>query len=633
MFHKRDKSKERPKEKQTDILDNVNEILRGQNNVENDSIFEPPNNTEHNGPSVTNSKPNSRSTSRERLFSNNDMHHNNFFSKVEGDAPFKDMIANGLGKILYKTIAHIDEIAKNANLGLPKSFLDETCKDFDRFINDLNDNIDCHVQQSFKNIHETIENKVNTEFISHNEKKKSLLFDNHTESFYPPQFRQPYEYESDILTDHKLNIVNNTFPIRQKFNGGNSPTITEFLRNVISAQEQCDLTERQFKIIFLRCVTGAVYEQVSSLMDGNVTIPEIFNSLLIKYDNRIKPEEAQRILENYNVPRNADFNNVVSSIMSLAQRASQMHPRQSREAVYNFTAVNSLQKHLPYDSQSDGRKIFADLNCELGHTPSFDEYVRALRRYSTSIDYNYKKEENRKNFKNYRPLPPRSSYNITPRNATIGEVKVTNYKQPYHNSKFNKIITKQPHIKSAYNIFNYNKQYEAPKPFNSSYQSNLRNYNNTNNQQKSYPNSYRQASYLPRNKQYYNNTSDNYNKNRPITNYRPYQNSTTFPPKSNMTTPYKKPYKYCSLCGKTGSHNSQDYCYEMRTNSGHFRFTSTVEAPCDTCKKEEKKDLFHPSYLCFNRPRAKYLKANNLWKPPTLEQKEEMKKNALQNHI
>ncbi len=57
------------------------------------------------------------------------------------------------------------------------------------------------------------------------------------------------------------------------------------------------------------------------------------------------------------------------------------------------------------------------------------------------------------------------------------------------------------------------------------------------------------------------------------------------------------------------------------------------EAPCDTCKKEENKDLFHPSYLCFNRPRAKYLKANNLWKPPTAEQKEEMKRNSLQNHI
>ena len=640
MFHKRDKSKEKIKD--TDIIDNINMKLKSKPELKDEDVIEHPFTPTEYGDMQKSSKPNSRANSRERLYYSENNHEERFFSELEKDEPFKSMIANGLGKILVKTTAHIDEMAKKANLNLPKTFLNETCQDFNRFMEDLDENIAEHINNSILDIEQKIANKVAYELKSHNEKRKSLLFDNHSESFYPPPFRQPNINESEILSDHKLTIVNNTFPIRQKFSGNNSPSITEFLRNVITAQQQCDLTENQFKNTFLRCVTGPVYEHVSSLMDGNVTIPEIFNSLLIRYDNRLKPEEAQKLLETYSLPRNADFNMVVSNIMSLAQRAAQMHPRPSRDAVYNFAAINCLQKHLPADSQSDGRKVFADLNCELGHTPSFDEYVRALRRYATSIDYNYKKEENRRFFKSQKPMTQnKPHYNMNLRTANIREIKSERnfirsgntimYKNPVTH---NKTRAPQNSFPIDLNVFNYNK-YNTPNNY-----KNQPKYPNTPNKQNNsaYGNTHKNnqynTTYKP--KHYANNSHYTPNKPSGYNKYNVnYNNNSTAGYRTNpnlMPKPNKK-YIYCALCGKHGTHTSQDYCYEMRTNAGHFRYTSTVEAPCETCKTELKKDLFHPSYLCFNRPRAKYLKANNQWNPPTAEQREEMRRNALQNHI
>ena len=119
------------------------------------------------------------------------------------------------------------------------------------------------------------------------------VFDQQTKVFLMPPF--PENNDSPVFSDHKLSLINNTFPVRQKFSGKVNPSITDFLRNIKNAQLQCQLTESQFASVFLRCFTGPSYVLVSNAIDGNLTINEIISSLFIKYDKRIKPEDCYEV--------------------------------------------------------------------------------------------------------------------------------------------------------------------------------------------------------------------------------------------------------------------------------------------------------------------------------------------------
>jgi hypothetical protein len=95
--------------------------------------------------------------------------------------------------------------------------------------------------------------------------------------------------------------------------------------------------------------------------------------------------------------------------------------------------------------------------------------------------------------------------------------------------------------------------------------------------------------------------------------------------RSNNTS---RPKLYCKLCGK-GGHTSTSFCWEMRTNSGAFTLCNPVPSPCETCLEEQGKELYHSDDLCMLRPRAKYLKQNNMWKPPSDETRQEMDRKAV----
>ena len=66
----------------------------------------------------------------------------------------------------------------------------------------------------------------------------------------------------------------------------------------------------------------------------------------------------------------------------------------------------------------------------------------------------------------------------------------------------------------------------------------------------------------------------------------------------------------------------------MCTNSGAYTLCNPVPLPCDKCIEEENKELYHSDDLCPLRPRAKWLKQNDMWKPPSKETRLEMDRKA-----
>lgn len=512
-----------------------------------------------------------------------------YLSKAKVDGPYKNLLSNGLGKVLLNTQAYLEEIASKNNLKMPKNHFNQTCTNIENFLQEFNDKID----STLTNVNDTLNEKLKQQS---NFNRNSQLHNANLENFLPIFPEKSLELEK--LSDLKLSLVNSTFPTRQKFSGHGTPSVTEFLRNLKTAQNQCMLNENQFKNVMLRCVTGLVYEQLACLIDGDITVPEIINSLLLRYDTRLKPDEANNLLNSYVVPKNADFNLVISEIMSLAQRASLAQPPQCRKAIYDYTAVDTLIKNLPVDSQNDGRKLKADLTMDLNRAPTFDELSRALMSYSSAIDHNYAKDR-------------KSKINTNKHNSYHKIASVYTENKPFVRSVDKKIFGYPEHTQineiSTAPANNYTKQ-RVP------YNGNPRSYDKNNN-----------------NKNNYNRMSveTGNNKSMPYKKYdKPnirYNNNYNNRNRSNNTS---RPKLYCKLCGK-GGHTSTSFCWEMRTNSGAFTLCNPVPSPCETCLEEQGKELYHSDDLCMLRPRAKYLKQNNMWKPPSDETRQEMDRKAV----
>ncbi len=588
MFNKRSKSKERVKELTDFILDDV-ALLENNDNVQSSAQDEEI--VEH--PYVD--KPKSRAHSRRSSIDGS--FYNEFLQNVSNDEPFKTLLGSGLGKVIITQTGLIEELAKRNNLKLPKGNFDQTCSNIEDFLDDFNNKLTSTVTE----INTNLDNKIKQQFSN---KRNSYIQDSNSENFHIENFANPSD--SDRLSDIKLTLVNNTFPIRHKFSGSNNPSITEFLRNVKYAQNQCFLSEKQFKTVFLRCTTSSVYEHVACLIDGDISVNEIINSLLLKYDTRLKPEQATLLLNNYIIPKNADFNTVVSDIMSLAQRAVLAQPPSCRKQIYDYSAIDVLIKSLPTDSQNDGRKIKADLFRELERAPTFDEMTRALMPYSSAIDFNYNKDRKSKAYpltKQHQKLSVLQIDQNTPfirRNKKVMRINEMNVlpdnKIPQFSRNKNRTFPQaSPNNNSKYQNRSsglYDKVYKTSKPNSQDYRQNT--YQNYNSKYK----------------------TDTENSNSTYINRSLRYNSSN--PRKNL---------FCKLCGKTG-HSSTGFCWEMRTNSGAHTLCNPVPMPCEKCLEEENKELYHSDQLCFNRPRAKWLKENNMWNPPSAETRKEMDKKA-----
>ena len=59
--------------------------------------------------------------------------------------------------------------------------------------------------------------------------------------------------------------------------------------------------------------------------------------------------------------------------------------------------------------------------------------------------------------------------------------------------------------------------------------------------------------------------------------------------------------KYCTLCGRSGTHTASELCFLMRDDQGNVKEVIPSYKPCEKCLKVKNKELFHPSQFCISR--------------------------------
>jgi hypothetical protein len=523
---------------------------------------------------TANDKPKKKSKSRENSKDRSSAYE---FNEVEhalrglGDNPnFKSTVYDGLGRIILEFMAQIKEVSRKTNIPYNKD-TDEICEEYTGYLQGLNTLIEDRVENQ-------VQEKITKEISKFKNDRLNRSYKNQSETIFPPKIYNEIAYTRP--SDHKIQLINQSFPTRHKFDGQGRPSVVEFLRNINYAQQQCHLSKTEFLDHMLRCTTGQVYEEVAGMVDGNISIEEIYNTLLVKYDKRKKTEQAKQELDNFVVPSDATLATVQSKIMTLGQRACLLYASEARTMAYNFDCIKALINALPKGSHNDALKLLQDLNHEYERSPTYSEFVSAISRYAPNIDYNYKEEKAariRTNLHSYLAKPNRNPFRrteVSRRQATV------------------KQVDRRPHAPEQKRYLN-----EIPNLPSQNYD-----YNRYNNRNRQSNNRFQQKS----NKNSYNNNS--------------YRNSYGNPNKESLGIRGKH---HCSLCG-SNTHSASNGCFKMRNDFGRLVFCPPSSGSCDRCEREEGKILYHPSNLCFNRDKMKQFYKEGKYKFPTYQERKEM---------
>ena len=195
-----------------------------------------------------------------------------------------------------------------------------------------------------------------------------------------------------LLTPGKRAECLRVFPTRQqKFTGSNSPNVLEFLGMMNSAQQQCNLSRKEFEDMLLHCTTGQAHMLLMDWISHGDSIEYIFYNFMLHYDRRLAPEEARLQLLTYRVPKSAALQKVESKIMMLATRASSnLPPGASRAANFNNEAITALIRALPATSKITVQNTYNSISAKLGRSCTFTELTKALNIVRHSIDADIK---------------------------------------------------------------------------------------------------------------------------------------------------------------------------------------------------------------------------------------------------
>lgn len=523
-------------------------------------------------------KPKNRSKSRE---SSSDRQSSYDLNEVENalrglgqDPNFKSTVVDGLGRIILEFMAQIKEVSKKANVPFNKD-TDQLCEEYTGYLNGLNSLIEDRVENQ-------VQDKVQKEIKKFKNERLSRSYMNQSETIFPPKHYN--EITSTRQSDHRIALLNSAFPTRHKFDGTGRPSIVEFLRNLNYAQSQCNLSKSEFLDHMLRCTTGAVYEEVAGMVDGNISIEEIYNTLIVKYDKRKKPDQAKLELENFVAPSDATLAQVQSKIMSLGQRACLLYASEARTIAYNFDCVKALIKALPKASYNDALKLLQDLNHEYERSPTYSEFVSAISRYAPNIDYNYKEERGAR---------------IRQNSETFGRNSTFANRNPFRKTE---VTRRHATVKQID---------KRPPPF----------------PEKRYDNNYSRQNYPQRNNNYDSNrynkdrqSNNRFQQNRNSYNNNSFRNGNSNPNKDSLGIRGKH---HCSLCG-SNTHSASSGCFKMRNDFGRLVFCPPSSGSCERCEREEGKILYHPANLCFNRDKMKQFYREGKFKYPTYQERKEM---------
>ena len=481
-------------------------------------------------------------------------------------------LANGLGRILMNHTAHINALSKK--LKIPTGL---EADDVSFYLDNYHEKLEKAHDNKTKELRDSLINENETEKKAKEDRLRIAYFQVKDIILPPEEFA---EYDVLKYPSNQLGHANGEFTIKPKFSGDSKGcSIVQFLKSMNTAQKRIRVSKNEFQDYLLRNSTGIAYDYIESMIDGDVSLDELYKSLMKKFDNRTKPNDARKQLLNYKAPPNATLNQIETDLMNLGQRARTIYTKgESRDFSYNYECCQSLLRVLPEAVQPLAMSALHRITRQTGKQPTFNELSAELHQEEDVIDFHLKK---------------RNRYENKNENREDAHQKGKPFENKKSYGQRNWMYQNKGNIRAVQvnsENMNYNPRQSRP----------------TENR---YSEKFQGNRKFVQNKQNYGN-----------------QNNRRFQPRltgGNATALGIGGRYKCTLCNSQ-NHNSSDGCFKIRNDNGKIVWTPPSQAPCEICKKETGKILYHRENLCFNRPRAKELIAQGKFKYPTYEERKQL---------
>lgn len=478
-----------------------------------------------------------------------------------------------MGRILIGLLKDSFQLAKKTNVKEMNSDLNELCTNFYNSMRWSNMSTKRQISQRAKELEQ---NLIDRELNSH-------LLNENTD---PPKH---FSSVPTLITPQLRNEALKSFPTRHpKFSGVSiregGVDVIEFLTAMNTAQEYCNLSEKEFKQFLLLCTTGRAHSLLSEWIKLEETVPTLYHSMIMHFDKRMTPQSAKELLFTYKAPKTLTLREVETNIMLWVSRAATIFPAgPSRIAYYNLETIEALIRCLPPISSARVQSVYNSLSARLGRAALATELSRALNidRHAIDLDIKHNGVD-----KNYNTGTKPHVHRRKPPSKGLYTYKIDVPQVPVQDVAYIPIL---PNTGHTYNVSttvpassiqsNQNRQFR----FNKSQKYVQKQDNHANkiaNVHQAQVHSHAKVHKGQHNKsktlQYASNNSRGKGRNR-------------FGRPSNKT--------YCSLCGKV-DHIASQGCPFMMTDSGVRIGVMPSHSTCTLCPPHVSPRLNHPPSVC-----------------------------------
>lgn len=380
----------------------------------------------------------------------------------------------------------------------------------------------------------------------------------------------PVEFatEKTVKTTDKERLCLAKFPTQHRFNGRSNNDITEHLYQIVQAQNEINLSYKEFLSYFIKTFAGEPHKLIREGLENGYTLEEVFELLFQLYGELLTANDAELILANFKAPKHLPLELLIKDIEQFTNRSVSTFKELSDSSVqcqiYNVKGVQTLLRCLPEYSKQKATQVYELLQSRNPkEIPTLAKMRTKLMPYKASIDRDLKLNGiDRPQYESIKRLREGDSQS--------------------HGGRPSRPFSMQQRPQSAHNIRPYRTQFSSKGPF-------------------------RQTPYEPKYNAY------------PLRGIENHGRSRIQPRRFNVHKIELPGRQKCLLCG-SGTHVAADLCLKMRDNRGRLARVTISSKPCEVCEKKEGMQLFHPSDYCFNRENYLRLQAQN--KIPYISQTE-----------
>jgi hypothetical protein len=485
-----------------------------------------------------------------------------------------------LGKLLLNALSDTTNLAKKTNTKETENNIKEVCDMFCAHLDLTEDLLDKKIKKN-------------------NERFEQELLDKEVDSHKINASIMPPgnwgKHPTLIGNPQKQTAANKAFPGIGKFRGfprEGYMNVVEFLTHLKTAQELCNLSQKEFVDKMISASTGEAHELLSYSRDQNETIEDMFHQLIMRFDDRMTVDEAKTKLQSFKATKSMNLAKIESQIMILAGRSCAQFPvGESRQAYYNMEACQALIRALPPASNITASTVYNTLTARMGKAPTYTYFTRALNTHRTVIDQDvhrsgaepvrFGKFNQRKGKAMPRTFaikrPNFNTYSVTMGEPGAAAVSQTPFKNTSMQNNYKK--PSPPNFLNKQNTNNYRNNFSS-------------NYTPLNKGRGAQANRGMRRNFGP-NRTYSSNTSSQFNRNRtfgrPTTNFNQRRGAGNF---RQGTQNNNK----CSLCGYS-NHKATD-CRNIRDDGGNIKQIIPTMGTCTECPKHIFPRLHHPPTYC-----------------------------------